>query len=141
MSRPGKKGGGNNPAKQGSRGRNGTTTTTEVGIIKSESYSGVVPHPDLLRQFDEIVPNGAERIFAMAEAEQSARHAGQTTALSIEEKKVKGVNTGRILAFTLGICCAAGALYLFVNGFPIGGAALAAIPTTGIIVALIKGNS
>lgn len=39
-----------------------------------EHYSGPLPPPETLRQYDEIVPDGAERIMAMAEREQTHRH-------------------------------------------------------------------
>jgi uncharacterized membrane protein len=37
------------------------------------SYSGPLPHPDILQQYDRIVPNGAERIFAQFESQSAHR--------------------------------------------------------------------
>ena len=45
-------------------------------------YSGPLPHPDLLRQFGEIVPNGPERIFKVFEAE--SEHAREMQKLSLQ---------------------------------------------------------
>lgn len=39
-----------------------------------EHHSGPLPPPETLRQYDEIVPDGAERIMVMAEKEQAHRH-------------------------------------------------------------------
>ncbi|WP_236571456.1 DUF2335 domain-containing protein [Rhodovarius lipocyclicus] len=33
------------------------------------AYSGPIPHPEILRGLNEVVPNGAERVVAMAEFE------------------------------------------------------------------------
>lgn len=46
--------------------------TTQVSIA---GWSGPLPAPDDLAQFNRIIPNGAERIMAMVEHEQEARHA------------------------------------------------------------------
>ena len=35
------------------------------------SFSGPLPPPELLKQYDEVVPGAADRIISMAEAEQA----------------------------------------------------------------------
>ncbi|MBI3970715.1 MAG: DUF2335 domain-containing protein [Chloroflexi bacterium] len=40
----------------------------------SASFSGPLPHPSLLARYNEVVENGAERVFAMAERNQAHRH-------------------------------------------------------------------
>lgn len=42
-------------------------TEIKQQISKTELYSGAVPHPALLKQFNEVDPTFAERIFKMAE--------------------------------------------------------------------------
>ena len=46
---------------------------TEVRMLSLEasSFSGPLPPPELLKQYDEVVPGAAERIISMAEAEQA----------------------------------------------------------------------
>lgn len=36
-------------------------------IVVSESFSGPIPHPIHLREYDQILPGGADRLMAMAE--------------------------------------------------------------------------
>jgi hypothetical protein len=38
------------------------------------SHSGPLPSPDYLRDYNEIIPNGADRIKSLAEGEQTSRH-------------------------------------------------------------------
>ncbi len=38
-----------------------------VQIVRSEHYSGPLPHPRHLQEYNNVVPNGADRIIAMAE--------------------------------------------------------------------------
>lgn len=42
--------------------------------VSEERHSGPLPSPRQLREYEEIVPGGAERIFQMAERQQSHRH-------------------------------------------------------------------
>lgn len=43
-----------------------------LAIIKAER-AGPLPPPQMLEHFNQIIPNGAERIFRMAEEEQAHR--------------------------------------------------------------------
>lgn len=45
-----------------------------VSAAKHESHQGPLPHPDILRLYDGVVPGLAERIVKMAEREQAHRH-------------------------------------------------------------------
>ncbi|WAR43739.1 DUF2335 domain-containing protein [Methylomonas rapida] len=62
-----------------------TRTDTKVSV----GWSGPLPPPAALEQFDTIIENGAERIFKMAEAEQSA-----TNSLNLKpyDKTIAEVN-------------------------------------------------
>ena len=47
------------------------TSFSSVSI--SESYSGPIPHPDILVKYDSVITDGADRIMKMAENQQSHR--------------------------------------------------------------------
>lgn len=42
-------------------------------LIMFEATSGSMPPPSMLSRYNEVIPNGAERIVAMAESQQSHR--------------------------------------------------------------------
>jgi hypothetical protein len=44
-----------------------TLTRIEISASRSVSYSGPLPHPSLLAKYNEVIPNGAERMMVMAE--------------------------------------------------------------------------
>jgi uncharacterized membrane protein len=60
-----------------------------------QSFSGPLPPPQMLAQYNDIVPNGAERIVAMAEKQQTHRQ-------NIEARAVKGNLTDQRLGLLLG---------------------------------------
>lgn len=45
-----------------------------VTVIQGQSYSGPMPPPQWLAQYDEALPGAADRIISMAEREQAADH-------------------------------------------------------------------
>jgi len=46
----------------------------QVKQVISSSFSGPLPHPDVLRGFESVQPGAAERIIKMAENEAQHRH-------------------------------------------------------------------
>ncbi|MBR2674038.1 MAG: DUF2335 domain-containing protein [Mogibacterium sp.] len=51
-----------------------------------ESYSGPLPQPKHLRQYENVVPGAANRILEMAESEASHRHSFEKEMLRIESR-------------------------------------------------------
>lgn len=35
--------------------------------FESMTYSGPIPHPQLLKEFNDVIPNGADRIMALCQ--------------------------------------------------------------------------
>ena len=106
-------------------------------VIRAEAFSGPIPHPDLLDKYNQMIPNGADRILKMAENQSAHRQ-------YIEKWAVVG---GTILSY-LGVLCAAGialgALYigseLIQNGHVIPGSVLGGGGLTGLVAAFIYGT-
>lgn len=44
-----------------------------IQAIRQESFSGPIPHPELLQKYDEVKPGFAERIISMAERQLDHR--------------------------------------------------------------------
>ncbi|EMM0378875.1 DUF2335 domain-containing protein [Pluralibacter gergoviae] len=56
----------------------------QVIAARHTMHSGPLPSPKTLEEYDSVLPGGAERIFAMAEKEQQARHKYNDDALNGE---------------------------------------------------------
>ncbi|MHB1701679.1 MAG: DUF2335 domain-containing protein [Acidobacteriaceae bacterium] len=85
----------------------------EIAQIQAAFFSGPLPHPDLLAKYNDVIPNGAERIMAMAERQSAHRE-------SLEALVVKGnlasQTRGSYFAFILALVCIAGGFSLVYTG-------------------------
>lgn len=85
----------------------------EVILSESQTFSGPLPHPDILAKYNDAVPNGAERIVAMAENQAAHR-------MKLEELVIRGnisaQSRGSIFAFILGVIGIGGGIWLIGSG-------------------------
>lgn len=52
-----------------------------VAEIQASSFSGPLPHPEILRGYEDLVPGAAARIMAQAETQAAHRHSLERIAL------------------------------------------------------------
>jgi len=94
---------------------------TAVSVIE-ERHSGPLPAPRQMREYEEIVPGGAERIFQMAEREQLQRHAVQNNDVQFREQAFNHVqkreSRGQGIAFVLCLIILGMGGVLIATGFP-----------------------
>lgn len=78
------------------------TNATIIEATHTEIVSGPLPHPLLLKEYDNIINNGAERIMAMAEKQQQSRIEGEKETREINkhiaDKQLKLQSRGQIIA-------------------------------------------
>ena len=66
----------------------------------SRSFSGPIPPPQILEQYDLILPGAAERILKMAEDQSSHR---RSLEKQIVQAEIRQVRLGQILGFIIAI--------------------------------------
>lgn len=83
--------------------------------------SGPLPDPVTLKEYDDILPGAAGRIFLMAEKDQAFHH-----SLHLREQATqhRTLLLGQVFGFLLGVMALAGAVFLSVNGLGLAGAAV-----------------
>lgn len=106
----------------------------DLTIVRAEqsSFSGPLPHPDLLKGYEECTLGAAERIIKMAE-EQAAHR--QRIEASVVTGDIWRANWGMFLSFTICLASIAGGVYVVSAGQPYAGAGIAAAPT-GVVGAI-----
>lgn len=102
--------------------------------VRQESFSGPIPHPEMLQGYENVKQGFAERIVAMAEAQQQHR-------IDCESKMVAGTvsdsSRGQWMAFIVAVLFLVAAVVLGLNGHDwlggvIGGGTLIALVTVFI---------
>ena len=103
----------------------------------SEMHQGPLPAPKVLNGYNEIIPNGAERIMASFESQSKHRQ-------DIEKKVVNGqVNQsllGQILGFAIAIFFLLGGGFLIVNGFVVSGTIISTLDIVGLVSVFVIGK-
>jgi uncharacterized membrane protein len=103
----------------------------------SASFSGPLPHPEILIQYNQAVPDGAERIIAMAERQSDHRMALEKRALTADIwRSYAGVAAGLIVALAV----LAAAYQLIDNDHDTAGAALATIDIASLVGVFVFGT-
>jgi len=64
-----------------------------------EAHSGPLPHPNILRGYAELIPDGAERVMKMAEKQQDHEHALSNSRESNARLGVVGAIAAMVLGF------------------------------------------
>ena len=110
--------------------------------VVSASYSGPLPPPAQLEQYNQIVPGAAERLLAMVEREQRHRHSVERAAVEVEREHFVGIpKRGQTLAVALALVCLAVAAGLFATGRTAGGSAVLAGLAGGALFSLVYGKA
>ncbi|MBC2855469.1 DUF2335 domain-containing protein [Cetobacterium sp. 2A] len=90
----------------------------EMKVVHQEAYQGPLPHPDLLKKFEDITPGAAERILLMAEKEQQHRHQLENEILIKESENIKNEielkGRGLIFGFLLALLIIIAGVYLLI---------------------------
>lgn len=123
-----------------------TTTTRQV-------FSGPLPPPNVLAGYNNVVPNAAERIVAMAESEQKHRHAVEAAAvnaniaaqerqIAVAELQTKSTYRsdllGQVLGFLVAIICFALATFFGIRGNTAVAAMFLGPTVAAVIVAMLN---
>ena len=104
--------------------KNSATGQARVAVqqVRASSFSGPLPPPEIVARYNDAVPNGAERVFAMAEREQRARHRQSSILLWTKAiGELAGVFIGG------GLVVGAGVLALYLARLGMDGASIATI--------------
>jgi uncharacterized membrane protein len=88
-------------------------TQRELLIQASSSFSGPIPPPALLEKYNEIIPNGAERILAMAEKQSAHR---EYLEKRVVDGNVSNQTRGSYFGFTISLVAILGGVWLIAHG-------------------------
>jgi len=126
-----------NQVPQAQAGRQPETTASRTTI--AAEWSGPLPPPSALEQFNAVVPNGAERVFKMAELEQAHRIEMERIG---QEGSIKDTRRGQCLGATIAIAAMTGAVVAAALGAHWSvSVALVGVPIMGVVKAIVDRRS
>ena len=81
----------------------------EMLAVRSELFSGPLPHPDHLESYERIMPGAAERIFQAFGEEAGHRHAMES---KVVDSSMRSESRGQIFGFVIGMTALIGGIGL-----------------------------
>ena len=108
-----------------------------VQAVSQQTFSGPIPPPSMLGEYDAVHDGLANRIVAMAETQQIHRQSLENKSV---EAAIKTESRGQHYALFVSLLIIAGALYLIDSGKEIAGSILAGGTLTGLAYIFITGR-
>lgn len=132
--RPGQEAGAGLPGSPADHRETGPDPGPSVGgQLAQVSWSGPLPPPRMLDEYEAVLPGTAERLLAMVEREQAFRHRQHESAARYR-------TWGLFLGWSLGAALVGGAIAAGMRGDWKVAAALAAGPGVGMLWKLVQGS-
>jgi uncharacterized membrane protein len=97
-----------------------------------------LPPPQILEKYNQIVPNAAERIIAMAETQSKHR---QDLESRVIDSDIRNSRLGLHYGLLIGLATVIGGAYCIVSGFEIGGTILGGTGLTGLVSVFVYGST
>lgn len=108
----------------------------QVSVHAQTAWSGPLPSPAALERFNEIIPNGADRIVKMAESEQEHRIDYEKKGLAASTREAA---VGQFLGAFISLAAIGAAAYTASIGAHWAvSAALVGIPVLGLVRAVVR---
>lgn len=105
--------------------------------LQHKTHVGPLPDAETLRSYSEIIPNGADRIMAMAERQMAHRMEIENQAVT---RQLNQSSTGQWLAFSIGLAALGSATYCIIEGHEWAGSIVGTGGIIGLVTAFIKGK-
>jgi len=105
--------------------------------VQQLTHQGPLPLPQLLEQYDRVLPGCAERIVAMAEKEQGHAHAKETRG---QEGDIAEAKRGQIFGLIIGLFTIFSGAYVAVRGHHFTGGFISTAGVVGLVSVFILGR-
>ncbi len=102
-----------------------------------ETFSGPLPHPVVLKQYNDIVNGAAERIITMVEKQAQHR---QELEKGVTESDMKNSRLGLHYGLIIGLAAVIGGTACIMTGHQIGGSIVGGTGLTGLVGVFVYGS-
>jgi uncharacterized membrane protein len=109
-----------------------------VSALRAYSFSGPLPPPELLAKYNEVIPNGAERIMTMAEDQSRHRQGLEKTVVN---GNVQSETRGQWMGLIICLAIVGGGIFLAHEGRPVLGGGLVGADLVALVGLFIYGKN
>jgi len=109
-----------------------------TGQVTASSFSGPLPPPVVLREYNLVVPGSADRIVAQAERQTEHRITLET---QVVRSDISRSWWGLACGFVLCLICIVGGILCVLQGHDLAGSAIATGAVVGLATAFIYGTA
>ena len=102
-----------------------------------EQTNGPIPPPSMLERYNQVIPNGADRLMSMAERQADHRQALEKIVIDGDSKRA---NWGLVAGFVIAISFSGLATFLIVSWHSAEGVALFGLNITGVVGTFVYGS-
>lgn len=107
-------------------------------VMKQSHHSGPIPSPDSMAKYNEVIPDGANRI--MVQSEEQGRHRREMERTVIRSQSIQ-TYLGQIFAFIVAISCMYVSYSMVMSGHEKQGALFGGVTIVGLVTIFIVGKS
>jgi len=118
--------------------QNQTIPSRTVATTTAQHFSGPLPPPQILEKYNQVVPDAADRIIAMAESQSKHR---QQLEIKVIESEVKNSRLGLHYGLIIGLATVVGGAFCIYSGYEIGGTVLGGTGLTGLVGVFVYGST
>lgn len=101
-------------------------------------FTGPLPHPQILAQYEQLSPGFANRVFEFAERQQKHRFELENYAIP---ESIKNNKLGQIFAFIIALIVLGVIVYLASKGMEFATVAMALVLGGGVVTTFISGKT
>lgn len=105
--------------------------------MAAQRFSGPLPHPDIFRQYEEILPGTAERLLTSFETQGEHRRRMEEKALGSQTGDSR---LGLWLGFFLALTMIVGSALMVLNGYEVSGGILGGTTITALAGTFVYGS-
>jgi uncharacterized membrane protein len=112
--------------------------------VRASTFVGPIPPPDILNEYNQVLPNAADRIIQMAENEQKHRHSMQEKLINAQIDDAKRdrmeARLGQVFGLVIGTTSIAAGSITAIVGAPIAGAFIGTAGVTSLVAVFVIGR-
>ena len=113
------------------------TNRSQTTKVIQEQFSGPIPHPEILQQYDQIISGAAERILAMAEKDAEHQREIEKLAIQFASREVK---RGQWFGLAIGISAFITSIVALVLGSEQTASILGGVTVVGLVTVFVTGR-